>query len=78
VDFLEREWGAQKILCQALAAFGVAGGDGFFPAVDVEAAVFPGEKLGDFLGAEEFALAEGLEEPVAEKFGDRSEAFLWH
>ena len=78
VDFLEREWGAQKILCQALSAFGVAGGDGFFPAVDVEAAVVPGEKFGDFLGAEVFGLAEGLEEPVAEKFGDRSEAFLWH
>ena len=78
MDFLDREWGAQKILCQALAAFGVAGGDGFFPAVDVKAAVFPGEKLGDFLGAEVFGLAEGLEEPVAENFGDRSEALLGH
>jgi len=53
-------------------------GDGFFPAVDVEAAVVPGEKFGDFLGAEVFGLAEGLEEPVAEKFGDRSEALLGH
>ena len=41
VDFLKGEWGAQEILGEALAAFGVAGSDGFFPAVDVEAAVFP-------------------------------------
>jgi hypothetical protein len=41
VDFLEGEWGAQQILGEALAAFGVAGSDGFFSAVDVETAVFP-------------------------------------
>ena len=35
VDFLEGEWGAQEIFREALAAFGVARRDGFFPAVDV-------------------------------------------
>ena len=47
VDFLEGEWGAQEIFREALAAFGVAGGDGLFATVDVEAAVFPGELLGN-------------------------------
>ena len=44
VDFLEGEWGAQEIFGETLTAFGVAGGDGLFPAVEVEAAVFPGER----------------------------------
>jgi hypothetical protein len=48
VDFLEGEWGAQEVFGEVLAAFGVAGGDGFFAAVDVEAAVFPREEIGDF------------------------------
>ena len=78
VDFLEGEWGAQEILGEALAAFGVAGGDGFFPAVDVESAVFPREEIGDFLGAEVFFVAEDLEEAMAEEFGDGGEAFLGH
>ena len=78
MDFLEGEWGAQEILGEALAAFGVAGGDGLFPAVDVEAAVFPREEFGDFLGAEVFFVAENLEEAIAEKFGDGGEALLGH
>ncbi len=55
------------------AAFGVAGGDGFFSAVEVEAAVFPRKEIGDLVGAEVFAVAEDLEEAVAEEFGDGGE-----
>ena len=58
-------------------AFGVAVSDGFL-AVDVKAAVFPGEEFGDILGAEVFFVAEDLEEAVAEEFGDGSEGFLGH
>jgi hypothetical protein len=57
MDFLEGEWGAQQILGEALATFDVARSDGFFPAVDVEAAVFPGEEIGDLLGVEVFFVA---------------------
>ena len=78
MDFLEGEWGAQQILGEALAAFGVAGGNGLFAAVDVEAAVFPGEEFGDFLGAEVFAVSEDLEKAMAEEFGDGGEAFVGH
>jgi len=38
----------------------LAGGDRFFPAVDVEAAVFPGEELGGLVGAEELGFAEDV------------------
>jgi len=62
-------------------AFGVAGSDGFLAAVDVKAAVFPGEEFGGFLGAEVFAVAEDLEEAAAEEFGEGGEggeSFLGH
>jgi hypothetical protein len=42
--------------------------------VDVEAAVFPGEELGDFMVAEEFRFEEGVEELVAEEFGEFRQA----
>ena len=43
------------------------GGDGgFSAAVDVEAAVFPREEVGGFVRAEVLAVAEGMEEAVAE------------
>ena len=43
-------------------------GDGFFAAiVDVESGVFPGEEVGEFAGADEFGVAEGVEEVVAEE-----------
>ncbi len=74
MDFLEGEWGAQQVFGEALAAFDVAGGDGFFPAVDVKAAVFPGEEVGDSLGTEVFGVAEDLEKAIAEEFGDGGEA----
>jgi len=44
----------------------------------VEAAVFPREEIGDFLGAEMSAVAPGLEEAVAEEFADMGEAFFGH
>ena len=59
-------------------AFGVAVSGGFLAAVDVKAAVFPGEEFGGFLGAEVFAVAEDLEEAAAEEFGEGGEAFLGH
>jgi len=70
VDFLDGEGRAQEILGEALAAFGVAGSDGFFAGVDVKADVFPRDEFGDLLGAEVFFVAEDLEEAVAEEFGD--------
>ena len=59
---------AEEILGEAFAAGGVVGGDGFFAAVvDVEAAVFPREEVGEFFGADEFGVAEGVEKAVAEE-----------
>ncbi len=78
VDFLEGEGRAQEVLGEALAAFCVAGGDGFLAAVDMEAAVLPGEKSGGFVGAEEFGVAEDLEEAMPEEFDDGAEAFFRH
>ena len=55
------------------------GGDGLFAAVvDVEAGVFPGEEIGKFGGADEFGVAEGLEEAVAKEFDGGSEIFGGH
>ena len=55
---------------EAAAPVCVVGGDGGFSAgADVEAAVFPGEEVGGFAGAEVLAVAEGMEEAVAEEFG---------
>ena len=54
-DFLEGEGMAEQILGEALTAFGVVGGDGFFAAiVDVEAGMFPGEEVGEFFRADVF------------------------
>jgi len=54
---------AEQILGKAFAAVGVMGGHGFFAAaVDVEAAVFPGEQVGEAVGADVLAGAEGLQE----------------
>ena len=44
--------------------------------MDVEAAVFPGEELGDFMVAEEFRFEEGVEELVAEEFGELRQAVI--
>ena len=74
-DFLEGERMAEEIFGEALAAFGVVGGDGFFAAVvDVETGVFPGEEVGEAAGADVFAVAQGLEEAVRTGNGERGEA----
>ena len=63
----------------ALATFGVVGWDGFFAAVvDVEAGVFPGEEIGEAAGADVFAVAQGMEEAVAEEFDGGGEVFGGH
>jgi len=78
-DFLEREGMAEEILGEASAAGGVVGGDGFFAAVvDVEAAVFPREEVGELGGADEFGVAEGVEEAVAKEFDGGGEIFGGH
>jgi len=70
---------AQEVLGETPAPGAVVGGDGFFAAVvDVEAGVFPGEEVGEFAGADEFGLAEGVEEAVAEEFDGGGEVFGGH
>ena len=60
---------AQKVFGEAFAADGVVGGDGLFATVvDVEAGVLPGEEVGEFFRADEFGLAQGVEEVVTEEF----------
>ena len=55
------------------------GGNGLFAAVvDIEAGVFPGEEVGEFGGTDEFDVAEGVEEAVAEEFDGGSEVFGGH
>lgn|GEM_PF-1112669 len=78
-DFLEGERMAEEILGEAFATSGVVGGDEFFAAVVyVEAGVFPGEEVGEFGGTDEFDVAEGVEEAVAEEFDGGSEIFGGH
>ena len=70
---------AEKILGEAFATRGVVGGNGLFAAVvDIEAGVFPGEEVGEFGGTDEFGVAEGLEEAVAEEFDGGREIFGGH
>ena len=70
---------AEEILGEAFATSGVVGGDEFFAAVVyVEAGVFPGEEVGEFGGTDEFDVAEGVEEAVAEEFDGGSEIFGGH
>ena len=78
-DLLEGERVAEKILGEAFATGGVVGGNGLFAAVvDIEAGVFPGEEVGEFGGTDEFGVAEGLEEAVAEEFDGGREIFGGH
>jgi hypothetical protein len=69
-DFLEGEGCAQEVFGELAAAFDVVGGDGFFSSVEIEAAVLPIEKVTGFLFGEEFAGDKGLDEVVAEEFGE--------
>jgi hypothetical protein len=78
VDFLEGEGRPQEIFRKALAAMDVVGSDRFVSAIDVEAAVFPGEEIGRLAFAEVFAGAEGLEETVSEQFGEGEEVLFGH
>ena len=78
-DFLKGKGMAQQILGEVLATGFVVGGDRLFPTVvDVEAGVFPGEEVGEFGGADEFGVAEGVEEAVAEEFDGGCEVFGGH
>ena len=70
---------AEEIFGKAFATGGVVGGDGLFAAVmDREAGVFPGEEVGEIAGADEFGIAEGVEEAVAEEFDGGREVFGGH
>jgi hypothetical protein len=78
-DFLEGEGMAEEVFGEAFAAYGVVGGNGFFAAVgDVEAGVLPGEEVGEAAGTDVFAVAQGLEEAVAEEFDGGGEVFGGH
>jgi hypothetical protein len=58
---------------------GVVGGDGFFATVvDVKAGMFPREEVGEAAGADVFAVAQGMEEAVAEEFDGGGEVFGGH
>ncbi|MDA7518283.1 hypothetical protein N8529_00795 [bacterium] len=76
-NFLQREWMAEQIIGQAFATGGIVGGDRLFSAVvDAETGVFPGEEIGQFFRTDEFGLAEGVEEAVAEEFDGGSEVLI--
>jgi hypothetical protein len=78
-DFLKGEGMAEEIFGEAFASAAVMGGDGFFAAVvDAEAGMLPREEVGEFFGADEFGVAEGVEEAVAEEFDGGSEVFGGH
>lgn len=78
MDFLEGEGGAQQILRQALPALEIAGADGGVISMDVEAAVLPGEEVGEFGIADEFGVVQGVEEAGAEEVGEGSQIFGGH
>jgi len=67
-DFFEGERGAEQVLGQLLAAGGGVGGP--VSCVQAEAAVGPVEELAGLLLADEFLAEEGLDEAVAEEFGE--------
>ena len=48
----------------------------FAAVVDIEAGVFPGEEVGEFGGADEFGVAEGVEEAVAEECDGGTEVLI--
>ena len=74
-----KEGMAEEILGQAFTTGDVVGGNRFFTAVvDIEAGVFPGEEVGEFTGADELGVAQGVEEAVAEEFDGGSEVFGGH
>jgi hypothetical protein len=55
------------------------GGHGFFAAVvDAEAGMLPRKEVGEFALADEFGVAQGVEEAVAEEFDGGGEVFGGH
>ena len=88
MDFLEggvfakattpKEGGAEKVLGEALAAFEVTRADGGGVGMDVEAAVLPGEEVGELCLADELGAMEGVEEADAEEVGEWGEVFGGH
>lgn len=77
-DLFERERGAEEVLGQAAAAFDVVGRDRFVSGVEVESAVFPAEKVAEFLLADEFLPAQCLQKAVAKQFCQRLDGLDWH
>lgn len=69
MDFLEGEGGAEEILGEALPTFEVARADGGRVTMNVEAAVFPGEEVGELCLADELGAVQGVEEAGAEEVG---------
>ena len=60
-------------------ALATGGGNRLFAAmVDIEAGVFPGEEVGEFLRADEFGVAESVKEAVAEEFDGGTEILGGH
>jgi len=78
MDFLEGEGRTEKILGEALAAFEVARADGGVIGMNMEAAVFPGEEVGELRLADEFGAVEGVEEASAEEVGQRGQILGGH
>jgi hypothetical protein len=77
-DFLEREGSTKDDLGEAFASVGVMGWDRALAAVHIEAGVLPGKEVGELTGADEFAFAQGVEEPASEEFGHLGVAFGGH
>ena len=76
---LKGEGMAEQILGQASSSGFVVSGNGLFAAVvDGEAGVFPGEEVGEFFRADEFSVAQGVEETVAEEVDGGREVFGGH
>ncbi|MGB6219886.1 MAG: hypothetical protein WBG04_02550 [Haloferula sp.] len=78
-DLLEGKWVAEEVFREALAPGMIVGPDQLFRSgMDVKAGVFPGEEVGEFLRTDEFGLAEGVEEAVAEQVDGWSKVFGGH
>ena len=61
-----------------LQAGGKADGDGFVSGIEMKTAVVPAQKLAHLFLADEFFPAQGGQEPVAEEFFQRLDAFHGH
>ena len=78
-DLLEGEGMAEEVFGQALATGGIVGGDRLLSSVvNAEAGVFPRKEIGQFFRADEFGVAEGVEEAVAEELDGGREVVGGH